>query len=126
LVRFLAGDAVDPMWALMHLEQSLTMAGLEHLDRQMSRLEVTRSQSGQPPVLALFGFSPWETAVARRLQQMPDVIVVPNRTTLPEEFIAGDGHPTSIGNSRSAAHIADTLAQTSAWNRLLERLSPDP
>jgi hypothetical protein len=119
LVRFLAGDGAEALWPLLFLERSTTRAGLEHLDRQMSRLERIRRQSSQPPVLVLFGFFPWETPVAARLQQMSDVVQVPNRTTLPEEFIAGDGHPTSIGNSRSAAHIAGALAQDPSWQHLL-------
>jgi hypothetical protein len=119
LVRFLAGDAVEPLWALMFLESSLTPAGLDHLDRELSRLEGIRRQSDHRHILALFGFSPWVTPVAQRLEQMSDIVLVPNRTTVPEEFIPGDGHPTSIGNSRSAAHIADALAQDSAWQRLL-------
>lgn len=118
-VRFLTGDAVESLWALMFLERKTTQAGLDHLDRQLSRLEEIRHRSPQPPLLVLFGFSPWETPVAHRLQRMSDVILVPNRTTLPEEFIAGDGHPTAIGNSRSAAHIADTLAAAPSWQRLL-------
>jgi hypothetical protein len=119
LVRFLAGDAAETLWPLLFLERSLTPAGLEHLDRQLSRLEEIRRQSSQRPLLVLFGFSPWETPVAARLERMPDIVLVPNRTTLREEFIAGDGHPTSIGNRRSAAHIADTLARDAAWRRLL-------
>jgi hypothetical protein len=119
LVRSLAGDGAEALWPLLFLERSTTPAGLEHLDRQLSRLERIRRQSAQPPVLVLFGFSPWETPVAARLEEMPDVVLVPNRTTLPEEFIAGDGHPTSIGNRRSAAHIAGALERDASWRRLV-------
>jgi hypothetical protein len=120
-VRFLIGDAVESLWAMLFLERSTTPAGLEHLDRQMSRLDQIRNRAAKPSILVLFGFSPWETTVADHLKQTPDSIVIPNRTTLPEEFIPGDGHPTSIGNQRSATHIADTLALAPAWHRLLNQ-----
>jgi hypothetical protein len=127
-VRFLVGDAVESLWAMLFLERSTTPAGLEHLNRQMSRLDQIRNRAAKPSILVLFGFSPWETTVADRLKQTPDSILVPNRTTLPEEFILGDGHPTSIGNERSATHIADTLSLAPAWHHLLDRhaLTPNP
>ena len=119
-VRFLSGEAAPSLWASMFLDSAVTPAGLQHLDRQMLRLEEIRRRSPNPRVLVLFGFSTWDPAVAGRLKRMPGVAVVPDGTTLPEEFIPGDGHPTAIGNSRSATRIADTLAADPSWRGLLQ------
>ncbi len=118
-VRFLVGDAAESIWAVLFLERETTNAGLEHLDRQLRRLAAVRRAAARPPLLVLFGFQAWETPVADRLSAAGDAIIVPNRSTQADEFIPGDGHPTSAGNARSSAHIADSLAGSGAWQRML-------
>ena len=54
------------------------------------------------------------------LKRIPGVGVVADGAPYSDEFIRGDGHPTSIGNSRSAARIADTLAHDSNWRDLIQ------
>lgn len=118
-VRFLVGDAVESIWAVLFLERETTPAGLEHLAEQLRRLAGMRRAVPRAPLLVLFGFQPWDPPVAQRLGAVGDAIVVPNRSTRAEEFIPGDGHPTSLGNARSAAHIARVLDEDEAWRRLL-------
>ena len=110
---------VESIWALLYLERETTPAGLEHLDDQLRRLADMRRAAPRAPLLVLFGFQPWDPPVAQRLATVGDAIVVPNRSSRAEEFIPGDGHPTSLGNARSAAHIARTLGEDEVWRRLL-------
>jgi hypothetical protein len=120
LVRFLTGNAATSLWASMFLDNSVTPAGLQHLDRQLARLEAIRRRSSNPKVVAVFAFSPWDLAIESRLRQMPGIVLVPDRATLPEDFISGDGHPTAIGNSRSAVWIAEALSDDPSWRELLQ------
>jgi hypothetical protein len=119
--RFLFGEAAESIWALLFLERSTTPAGLEHLDGELRRLAEMRRSTPNPPLLVLFGFQPWDPPVAERLKLVTDAVLVPNRQTRADEFIPGDGHPTSLGNARSSAHIARTLAESRAWQRLVGR-----
>lgn len=117
--RFLLGDSVESLWAMMFLDRETTPGGLERLETQLRRLDRIRGESPARPMLVLFGFQPWDRPIAVRLKNVPDALMVPNRTTTAEEFIPGDGHPTSLGNRRSAAHIAKNLSTDPAWLSLV-------
>lgn len=122
-MRFLVGDAAESIWALLFLERSTTTAGLAHLDREMRRLAVLQKAAPLPPLLVLFGFHPWGAPIAEQLARV-DALLIADRVTRAEEFIPADGHPTSIGNQRSAAHIAQSLAASPEWQRLLDTVRP--
>jgi hypothetical protein len=117
--RFLVGDSVESLWALMFLDRTTTAAGLRRLDVQMRRLEQILRDAAPRPMLVLFGFQPWDPPVAERLRKVTGALMVPNRTTTTEDFIPGDGHPTSFGNHRSAAQIAKALAADPTWLALV-------
>jgi hypothetical protein len=117
-VRFLVGDAAGWLWAAFRLETTVTPAGLAFLDQQIGRIEAIRGTSG-PRVLLFFGFHEWDPAITERLQRIPDTALVPDGLLGPDDFIPGDGHPTAVGNTRSARRIADALADDPAWRALL-------
>ena len=117
--RFLIGDAVESLWALLYLERETTPSGLTRLDRHMTRLMQRLAELDPRPILVLFGFQPWDPPIAERLEALKGVAVVPNRTTTIEDFIPGDGHPTSFGNRRSADQIVDTLSVYTPWRSLV-------
>jgi hypothetical protein len=118
-VRFLTGDAASSLWAAMRLETAITPASLAYLDEQMTRLDEIRRRSTKPRVLLFFAFHAWDPAVIARLKRIPETAVVPDGTIAFEDFIPGDGHPTSIGNTRSAQRIANTLDENPAWLALV-------
>jgi hypothetical protein len=66
-----------------------------------------------------FAFHEWDPTVIARLQRIPETAVVPDGLMSPDDFIAGDGHPTAIGNTRSAVRIADQLAADPPWLALV-------
>ncbi len=113
--RFLIGDSVESLWALMFLERETTAAGLDRFENQLQQLQRILERATHRPMLVFFGFQPWDPPIAALLEKVPNALVVPNRTTTAEEFIPGDGHPTGLGNQRSAAHIAKALSRSATW-----------
>jgi hypothetical protein len=123
VVRFLTGDAAGWLWGALRLETAYTPAGLAHLDMQFARLRAMRQRLTRPPVVLLFAFHEWNPDVTAQAKDVPRVAIVPDGLTGADDFIPGDGHPTGIGNTRSAARIAATLADDPAWTALLNSTS---
>jgi len=119
VVRFLTGDAAGWLWGALRLETAYTPAGLAHLDMQFASLRAMRQRLTRPPVVLLFAFHEWNPDVIAQAKGVPRVAIVPDGLTGADDFIPGDGHPTGIGNTRSAARIAATLADDPAWTALL-------
>ncbi|HYD49227.1 MAG TPA: SGNH/GDSL hydrolase family protein [Terriglobales bacterium] len=114
LGQFLLGNGAHSLLVSARLEESVTPAGIELFSRQLTRLEHLRPA----PLVAAFAFFHWPPAIRQRLEHS-SLLVVPDRTTSPADFIPGDGHPTADGNARSAAAIAEALANDARWQEML-------
>lgn len=118
--RFLVGDAAGPFWDVALLEQTITPAGLAHLDHEVARLAQLRRESPPPPRLVVMSFREFPAAVATRLAPLTGARIIPEIETGPDDFFRADGHPTPAGNRRFARRIAEAV------ERELAAAPPDP
>lgn len=103
--HFLGTAAAPALWGRLLLSERVTPEGLAHLDDQAARLAVLARSPGAPR-LFLFPFRPAEPEVERRLAAVEGARRIAPPLEAEGDFIPGDGHPTSAGNRRFAAHIA--------------------